>query len=165
MSRTEDRDPDRPNLPGSALLLPGPLHPEDPLLRARHRSWIEFGSACLGAIWRFYAAKDGATLNREARALGQMFGRIEIELDAGPWFAGEQFSLVDAAWGPIFRYFDTFDEIEDFGILAGKPKVVAWRCRLARRPSVRDAVQTDYPERLRAFLIARGSALSDRIAA
>ncbi len=30
--------------------LPGPLHPDDPLVRARHRSWIEFGSACLGAI-------------------------------------------------------------------------------------------------------------------
>ena len=33
-----------------------PLHPADPLARARHRAWIEFGSAILNAIGRFYSA-------------------------------------------------------------------------------------------------------------
>lgn len=144
---------------------PVPLHPDDPLQRARHRSWIEFGSACLNAIWRFYVAKSDADLAREARVLGEMFGRVERELDAGPWFAGTRFSLVDAVYGPIFRYFDTFDAIADFGILADKPRTLAWRKRLARRPSVRRAVAADYPERLEAVLIGRGSALSARIAA
>ena len=46
------------------------------------------------------------------------------------------FSLVDAAFGPVFRYFDAFDRIADFGILGGKPKVAAWRRALAARPSV-----------------------------
>ncbi|TIT82812.1 MAG: glutathione S-transferase family protein, partial [Mesorhizobium sp.] len=32
-----------------------PLHPADPLMRARHRAWIEFGSAILNAIGRFYS--------------------------------------------------------------------------------------------------------------
>jgi glutathione S-transferase len=35
---------------------PRPLHPAEPLARARHRAWIEFGSALLAAIWRFYSA-------------------------------------------------------------------------------------------------------------
>ncbi len=145
--------------------LPGPLHPDDPFQRARHRSWIEFGSACLGAIWRFYAVMDGEDLDREARALGEMFDRVERELDGGPWFAGGRFSIVDAVYGPIFRYFDTFDEIGDFGILTDKPRILAWRSRLARRPSVRRAVDADYPERLKGFLGRRGSALSNRMAA
>lgn len=145
--------------------LPGPLHPDDPLQRARHRSWIEFGSACLNAIWRFYSAKDGEILDREARILGEMFERVEMELDGGPWFAGERFSIVDAVYGPIFRYFDTFDQIGDFGILSDKPKVLAWRSRLAQRPSIRRAVDTDYPERLWEFLSGRGSALANRMAA
>ncbi len=145
--------------------MPGPLHPDDPLQRARHRSWIEFGSACLGAIWRFYAAMDGEDLDREARTLGEMFERVERELDGGPWFAGERFSIVDAVYGPIFRYFDTFDEIGDFGILTDKPRVHAWRGRLAQRPSIRRAVDADYPERLKGFLGRRGRALSNRMAA
>lgn len=37
---------------------PKPLHPVDPLKRAEHRSWIEFGSAILGDIWRLYVAAD-----------------------------------------------------------------------------------------------------------
>ena len=55
---------------------------------------------------------------------------------AAPWFDGENFSLVDAVFGPVFRYFDVFDEIGDFGILAGKPKLARWRDSLAARPSV-----------------------------
>lgn len=144
---------------------PNPLHPRSPLERARHRAWIEFGSACLAAIWRFYTAGDGAALRREACHLGDMFARIERELGDGPWFAGTRFSLVDAVYGPIFRYFDTFDEIADFGILSAKPKTLAWRRRLAERPSVQGAVDADYHARLKAFLIGRHSALSGQIAA
>jgi glutathione S-transferase len=139
---------------------PRPLHPAEPLARARHRAWIEFGSALLAAIWRFYSAKDDKSLGQEARALSAMFERVECEAGSGPWFAGKDFSLVDAAFGPIFRYFDSFDEIADFGILSDKPKLAAWRRRLAERPSVRRAVARDYGERLTAFLAARNSALS-----
>ena len=140
-----------------------PLHPADPLPRARHRAWIEFGSAILNAIGRFYSAADEAAFLHESRGLSEMFARLEAELAArqsGPWFAGERFSLVDAVYGPIFRYFDTFDRIGDFGMLDGKPLVQAWRAALSRRQSVKEAVGADYPRRLHAFLRAKGSYLS-----
>ena len=82
---------------------------------------------------------------------------------AGPWFAGERFSLVDAVYGPVFRYFEVFDQIGDFGILDGKPLVQAWRKALGERRSVKDAVTPDYPQRLHAFLQAKGSYLSNLI--
>ncbi|CDX26320.1 Glutathione S-transferase [Mesorhizobium plurifarium] len=140
-----------------------PLHPADPLARARHRAWIEFGSAILNAIGRFYSAADEAAFLHESRGLSEMFGRVEAELSArqgGPWFAGERFSLVDAVYGPVFRYFDTFDRIGDFGTLDGKPLVQAWRHALSERRSVSEAVSPDYPQRLHAFLRAKGSYLS-----
>jgi glutathione S-transferase len=87
------------------------------------------------------------------------FARLESVLGAGPNFAGEHFSLVDAAFAPALRYFDVFDEIADLGILAGKPKVASWRSALAARPSVRKAVEADYPARLRQFLDAQNSHL------
>ncbi|MBZ9812844.1 glutathione S-transferase family protein [Mesorhizobium sp. CA7] len=143
-----------------------PLHPADPLLRARHRAWIEFGSAILNAIGRFYSAADEAAFLRESRGLSGMFARVEAELAArqsGPWFAGDRFSLVDAVYGPVFRYFDTFDRIGDFGILDGKPLVQALREALSERKSVKEAVSPDYPRRLHAFLRAKGSYLSEII--
>ena len=81
-------------------------------------------------------------------------------LAAWPWFDGEEFSLVDAVFGPVFRYFDVFDDIADFGILAGKPKLARWRKNLAERPSVRSAVSADYPALLRDFIERRNSWLS-----
>ncbi len=140
-----------------------PLHPAEPLERARHRSWIEFGSAILNGIARFYNAKSEDELGAQSAALTRQFARIEAELGEGPWFAGERFSLVDAVYGPIFRYFDVFDAIADFGILADKPKVTAWRHALSKRPSIMGAVAPDYPARLYDFLSARDSALSARI--
>jgi len=67
---------------------------------------------------------------------------------------------VDAVYGPVFRYFDVFDEIADFGILANKPKLARWRKSLAARPSVRGAVSGDYPALLRDFLKRRNSWIS-----
>src|SRR3954454_4100243 len=96
-----------------------PLHPAEPLTRAEHRGWIEFGSAMLNDIAVFYAAKDEAAFNAKIAQLEQRIARLEERLVAAPWFDGEKFSLVDAVFGPVFRYFDTFDEIGDFGILAG----------------------------------------------
>ena len=84
----------------------------------------------------------------------------EARAVAVPWFDGEEFSLVDAVFGPVFRYFDVFDEIGDFGILSGKPKLARWRSNLALRPSVRNAVSPDYPALLRDFIARRQSWLS-----
>ena len=135
------------------------LHPADPLRRAEHRAWMEFGSAVLGDIASLYAAPDAESFTAKAEALAAKFARMEVRV-VGPYFDGESFSLVDAVFGPVFRYFDTLDRIGDFGVLAGKPKVAAWRAALAARPSVRAAVGADYPEKLEAFFKAKGSHLS-----
>jgi glutathione S-transferase len=140
--------------------IPAPrLHPEDPLERARHRAWIEFASAILSDIWGLETATTAEAATAKAADIKAKFARVEKNLRDGPYFAGERFSLVDAAFGPVFRYFDVFDTIRDFGIFVDVPKVTAWRAALAARPSVRDAVTPDYPVRLRAFLQARDAYL------
>jgi glutathione S-transferase len=139
---------------------PGPLHPADALQRAEHRAWMEFGSTILMDLWNFYTAMDEAAFQAKAKQLTEKFARLEQRLGEGPYFDGARFSLVDAVFGPVFRYFDTFDRIADFGMLADKPRLAAWRNALAQRPSVARAVKADYPERLWAFLQSRDSRLS-----
>lgn len=144
---------------------PPRLHPADPLRRARHRAWMEFGSALLNSIGAFYSAADDAALAAVAKDMHRRFAQIEAVLGEGPWFDGNRFGLVDAVFAPVFRYFDVFDRLGDFGVMDELPRVVRWRAALAQRPSVRDAVGADYPSRLLAFVRARNSALSRRIAA
>jgi glutathione S-transferase len=139
---------------------PNPLHPAEPLKRAEHRAWIEFSSAVLSDIAGFYAAPDAAGFAAKSLQLEQRLARLENRVAATPWFDGEAFSLVDAVFGPVFRYFDVFDGIADFGILPGKPKLKRWRQALAARPSVRAAVGADYRLLLRDFLDRRNSWVS-----
>ncbi|HEY8881309.1 MAG TPA: glutathione S-transferase family protein [Roseateles sp.] len=139
---------------------PPRLHPDEPLARARERAWMEFGSAVLSGIAVLYSAGDDTALDRAYAALRLRFEQLEAVLSEGPWFAGRRFGLVDAAFGPVFRYFDV---IPPEGLFDGLPRVQAWRAALARRPSVRQAVSAGYAERLRGFLLARGTALSRRL--
>ncbi len=129
------------------------LHPEDALQRAEHRAWMEFGSATLGDLWGLETTTDAATFESKRQAISAKFARVEAALGTGPFFAGEKFSLVDAVFAPIFRYFDVFDQLIDLSVFAGSPKVRAWRQALAQRPSVRTAVGADYPQLLHAFLV------------
>ncbi|MDI1260827.1 glutathione S-transferase family protein [Aquabacterium sp.] len=141
------------------------LHPQDALERARHRGWIEFGSAVLNAIGGFYNARDKEALLAKVANIRSMFEQLEAELAQGPYFGGERFTMVDAAFGPVFRYFDVFEQFEDFGFFARTPRVRAWRAALAARASVQAAASPCYPTSLRTFLLARESALSTRIQA
>ena len=130
-----------------------PLHPGSPLARARHRSWIEFGSSILADIWGLETARDPAAYDAKQAALATKFARIETELGNGPFFGGGDFGLVDAAFAPIFRYFDVFEAIGMQAMLDRMPKVQGWRAGLRKRTSVIDAVDSDYPDRLVAFLV------------
>lgn len=139
------------------------LHPQDAVGRAQHRAWMEFASALLNTIGAFYNASDEAVLQARTADIRARFAQIEAELGDGPYFAGDAFSLVDAAFAPVFRYFDTFDRIGDFGFWHGLPKLQRWRASLAARPSVLAAVSSGHAGRLRGFLLARGSSLSQRM--
>lgn len=141
------------------------LHPDNPLERARHRAWIEFASATLNAVGTFYSASGQATYEAAATVLHQRFAELEKTLGSGPYFAGERFTLPDAAYAPVFRYLDVFDPVTGIDFMAGRPKVQAWRAALARRSSVRTAVGPDYAGLLRAFVSARPSVLGALLAA
>lgn len=141
------------------------LHPANALQRARHRSWMEVGSSLLALIAAFYNAPDEDTLVARATEIRSRLSQVEAALGDGPYFAGEVFGLVDAVFGPIFRYFDAFDDLGEFGFFDDLPRVQRWRRVLAVRPSVVAAVRSDHAELLRRFLSSRPSALSRRMAA
>ena len=140
---------------------PPALHPTDPLARARHRAWMEFGSNVLNAIAALYNAPTEAALAERARDLQLRFAQLEAELGDGPFFAGACFSLVDAVFAPVFRYFDVLDRL-GLDVLHGLANVAAWRRSLADRASVRAAAAADHGERLLDFISRRPSALALR---
>jgi glutathione S-transferase len=141
-------------------ITPGSLHPADALQKAKHRSWMEFGSSILNTIAGLYNAPNQADFEANRDELTRKFLWIEPYLGDRGYFAGEKFSLVDAVYGPIFRYFDVIDGIDAFGFFSDTPNVNHWRRLLQTRASIQQAVPEDYEQRLLVFLRQRNSYLS-----
>ena len=137
-----------------------PLLPADPAGRARHRAWVEFASAIVADVFGFYTAPDAPSFERKRADLAARFQVLESQLGDAPFFDGAQFGLVDAAMAPLFRLFDGFDAISDFGVFQGLARVPAYREALAARASVQQSVVADYGPRFQQYLSTRGSELS-----
>ena len=138
------------------------LLPSDPLARARERAWVEFGSAALGEIYQLYVAQDREQFEKALASIDNKLAQVEPEL-GGTYFAGGHFGLVDAAFAPVFRYFDVFERRAELNVLERRPKVRAWANVLLKRPSVIEAVPGNYSDLLVEFIKARKSHLAGLI--
>jgi len=90
---------------------------------------------------------DGFTQQEldEARAvLDQCFADLEKELGERDWLAGDNFSLADIAWVPL--YF-TMDVLAGYSF-NGLDNVAAWAKRIEARPSYKTAVLDWWPEQM-----------------
>lgn len=128
------------------------LYPDNPITRAKHRAWIEFGSATLGDVWGYINAQDHNTANLKVTAFKEKLVQLEKNLEDGPYFGGEAFGMVDAVFAPIFRYFDILEKDIEIALFKDFPKINSWRTSLRKRASVVAAVSPDYPALLRAHL-------------
>jgi glutathione S-transferase len=138
------------------------LLPENPLARARERSWIEIASAALADIARLYSAPNAEEYSATQQALGGRLSNLDAVI-TGPWFSGETFGLVDAAYAPMFRYIDIFERHMGRKLIDRTPRLAAWTRSLAERPSVIAAVPSNYEERLLKFVDAKQSHLARQL--
>jgi len=135
-----------------------PLWPEQALDRARHRAWAEFASATIADVFGFYMAPNETEFERKRSGLAGRFAQLDTQLNGtGPFFGGERFGLVDAAFAPVFRLLDTFEQIGEFHLMHGLVATQAYRRKLAARPSVRAAVVPDYGQVFLRYLSGRPS--------
>lgn len=136
------------------------LHPADPLERATHRAWMEFASATLGDLYRVTSGSDAAALPTAKAAVRSKLERLENTIaPKGPFFAGADFSYVDAAFAPAFRQIGVVNSVAETHLLDGLPRVTAWAKALADRSSVKTAVPEDYRDRYIAWLTDHNSAV------
>ncbi len=124
----------------------GELQPADPLQRAKNRAWIEFASDMLGTIYRMKTAVDKEPYEKYKDKLVSQLRRVENRLGDGPWFNGEQFTLADTAFAPLFLH----DAVADsrFSVIDenSMPKVAAWSKRLLALPAVQNSVVAEFAQ-------------------
>jgi len=122
----------------------GELQPKEPLTRAKNRAWIEYASNMLGTGYMMKMAKDKEGYETYRTQLVSQMQRIEDQLGDGPWFNGDNFSLADTAFAPIFMHDAVANHrfsVIDFESL---PKISAWSKRLLATPAVKQSVVDDF---------------------
>lgn len=135
------------------------LHPQDPWRRALNRAWIEFGSNLIGSQYRLLVAPNEAEFIRAHNELLAGLRQIEQQLDAGPFFNGAAFSLVDTAYAPLFMRLDWIERHYPQRFFEGLPKLAQWREALLARPAVRESVIADFNEQFANWVDQQGSYL------
>ena len=135
----------------------GELQPSDSLARAKNRAWVEFASNMLGNLYMMKMSKDEERYNKYRDTLVDQLHRIEKRLGDGPWFNGDEFSLADTAFAPLFRQNSVAQNQLSIIDPTSMPKVTAWGERLLALPEVRDSVVDDFDDLYLAAMKKNGS--------
>lgn len=107
-----------------------PLMPEAPAERAYARIWIDFANTrMMPASARIAYGKTDADRQAARDELATHMATVAQELGDGPWFLGQQYSLVDVT------YVTFHARMERYAGVAIPDNVRAWLQRIAERPA------------------------------
>jgi glutathione S-transferase len=137
-------------------ITPTSLHPADPLRRAVNRAWIEFGSECLFEQYRLTTAASEEDYVAARDGLLARLMKVDEVVSDGPFFNGPDFSLVDAAYAPLFMRLELLNQLHTLFEPQDFPRLSAWSNAVLNLPSVQDSVVPDFPDLYRASLRERG---------
>ncbi|HTP82285.1 MAG TPA: glutathione S-transferase family protein [Alphaproteobacteria bacterium] len=114
------------------------LHPEDPVQRAVNRAWTDYVPTFASAVTGTAYAATEADYTKAAAQIPVPFERLEGALakqNAGPFFNGARYSLVDAAYAPFLQRYYFLDRVKRLGHIEKFPRLKAWSDALLARPS------------------------------
>lgn len=133
------------------------LHPENPLTRAKHRGWIEFGSSLLFDQVKIVLAKNEDEYQQAIEAFSGSLARLNDQVGDGPYFSGEKFTLLDASYAPFFMRFQLLCKYRDDLIDTMPQKLQNWSRALLDRETVKDSVMDNFESEYIAFFKPKGS--------
>lgn len=131
---------------------PPSMHPVDPLEKALNKAWIEFASEMLGAQYRYCVAATEEDFSAGLKDMKQLVSQLEQRLEKTPFFNGEEFSLIDAAFAPFFTRAAILEGNKDNGLYNGADKVATWADTLVERESVKKSVIPNFADKFIGYI-------------
>lgn len=133
-------------------ITPPGLSPNDPLVRAKNRGWIQFGEQCIGDQHRLLTAKSKDEFEAARNRTLNNLDKVEAILDQTPYFNGETLSLVDTAYAPLFMRYEMIKSMEDMLPESRYPRLNAWSNALLALPAVQQSVVKEFPTLFAAYV-------------
>lgn len=133
------------------------LHPGDPLKRAQHRAWIEYGSGLLLDQHAICIAKDRLEYQAKVEKFRQNLARVASPLEKGLFESDSGFTLVDAAYAPLFMRMAILNDLGSDGWDRYPQSIAKWAICLLQRPSVAASVIGGFAEKYVTHFAQQGS--------
>jgi len=140
----------------------GSLHPGSAADRAVNRAWTEYAAKLLMPQYFLLMASSQAEIEKHRLTLIAAMQKVEEVLASKPYFNGDVFSIIDAAYAPVFVRTRFLLETYKIDVLSDLPKLQAWGQALTDRPSVINVHGPEHYEQLKEHMIERGSILTSR---
>ncbi|MFL5814855.1 MAG: glutathione S-transferase family protein [Bdellovibrionia bacterium] len=125
---------------------------DDPLEKARLRAWIAVSGECLMWLFTAMTSQDAAEVTEARNDLWDTLARVEETLPGGDYFTGTRFSLVDAAFAPVFMRMFMMRSLRDDAHWKSLPKTHHWAKSLMELPEVKKSVEPNFKERYKEVL-------------
>ena len=123
---------------------PVKLRPENPLQLAYNRAWIEFGSTCIVDQYMLLLKKTEKEFEEQADQIVSKLHLVENALDNQPFFNGEQFSLVDAAYAPLLIRYEIINSIFPVFDSQSFKKLSGWSDAVLGLSAVQESIEPDF---------------------
>lgn len=111
--------------------------PEDPIVRAKNRAWALQALDFLMAQAQMMGVRRIEEYQGSRHAYIEKLKRLDAQLGDGPYFNGDEISLVDFQYAPILLRQDILDRLYGTEVLSSVEKVAQWTTHLLERPSTR----------------------------
>ena len=130
-------------------MYPPDLHPKNSEQKAIHRAWARQAVTQYLVQCSTQRSATEEILEKKTKDFVQLFAKVEKVLGDGPFFDGEELSMVDTAWIPILHRSALIKNFTGFDFLEGHPKVMQWQQALLQT----DALKHSVPEMFEEYFI------------
>ncbi|MEE9451984.1 MAG: glutathione S-transferase family protein [Gammaproteobacteria bacterium] len=126
----------------------GGLLPSDPITRAKNRAWTDFGSSLIMQHTSLFNQTTAEDFKAAKDRFNHTLSFVEQEIKEGPLFNGKEFTLIDAAYAPLFLKIEILEKHYPLKLLDNTPKLSRWSQTLLETPCVKQMIPEGFEDKL-----------------
>ncbi|USN44050.1 MAG: glutathione S-transferase family protein [Candidatus Woesearchaeota archaeon] len=128
----------------------------DPLSRAKEMQWVLYAFELHSCLKKVLCARDEDVLSSGIEEFFEMCISLEqVLMESNSTFRGEEFSLVDCVYAPLFMRVFLLNNLHDHESWENFPKVLFWAKSLLRLHVVQESVAVDFEEKFKQDILEK----------
>lgn len=131
--------------------------------KAKNRAWSYLATKNYLVQCATMRSSENAALVDKQSKLNKVFNLAESQLTTGPYFHGNNLSLVDLAWLPLLHRAHIIQQYTGYDLLQGSPRVRAWQQAMIELSITSASVAEDFEQAFVDFYLSETTALGQMI--